>query len=382
MTASRSASGAGASAAARETITIAGPGALASFAPDPAEPEVVVRGLVRERGGQRLVSLFLVNGQFSDGGRSVPRWLCQASLTVEHPAGEPVFVRRTIDAIGARAGGRSRRAGWARDALPRHRRAGGRAWRRRAGDARAGPAGSRACGSRRRRCRRRRCRAPTRPGPTISTEPAISEPFTAALPALDMKTLSEAGDARAAGAALAAGGRVLGVDRRAGATDRRAGSAPRGPRARRPVSTSRQARVTLGRIRAGIARARGSRCRRGVPVRQPRDVAAASPHARWRGPPTRRARSSCTPPSRRPTSRATGRGGPFQLAFVLLNLPALADPAHPERAGAEALGRPAVLPDRRRQDRGVPRADRVRDRDPPPAGRSSAAARAATASRC
>ena len=39
---------------------------------------------------------------------------------------------------------------------------------------------------------------------------------------------------------------------------------------------------------------------------------------------------------------------PFQLAFVLLNLPALADPAHPERTGAGGAGRPAVLPDGRR----------------------------------
>ena len=82
-----------------KTITIKGPGALESFVPDSAESEVVVRGLVRDRGGQRLVSLFLVNGQFSDGGRSVPRWLCQASLSAEHPAGEPVFVRRSIDSI-------------------------------------------------------------------------------------------------------------------------------------------------------------------------------------------------------------------------------------------------------------------------------------------
>ena len=117
---------------------------LSSFAPDPAEPEVVVRGLVRDRGGQRLVSLFLVNGQFSDGGRSVPRWLCQASLTVEHPAGEPVFVRRSIDAIGlAPEVDRAELAGL--EMLYRDtRRAGGRARRRRAGDGRAGPAGSRA----------------------------------------------------------------------------------------------------------------------------------------------------------------------------------------------------------------------------------------------
>jgi hypothetical protein len=45
----------------------------------------------------------------------------------------------------------------------------------------------------------------------------------------------------------------------------------------------------------------------------------------------------------------------FQLAFILLNLPGIADPRDPS-----ARRRPALLPDRRRQDRGVPRPRRVR----------------------
>jgi hypothetical protein len=57
---------------------------------------------------------------------------------------------------------------------------------------------------------------------------------------------------------------------------------------------------------------------------------------------------------------------PFQLAFVLLNLPALTDPAHDERTtGAGAL----VLPDRRREDRGVPGVGGLHVRDPAAAGR-------------
>ena len=58
------------------------------------------------------------------------------------------------------------------------------------GDGRTGRAGSWGTAARRRRCRRRRCRAPTPPGPIDFAEPAIREPFTAALPALDMQTLS------------------------------------------------------------------------------------------------------------------------------------------------------------------------------------------------
>ena len=82
-----------------QTIAIGAREPLEPFEPDPDEPGVVVRGIVRERNGHRLVSLFLVNGQLSDGGRSVPRWLCQASLVVEEPDGRAVFVRRPIDSV-------------------------------------------------------------------------------------------------------------------------------------------------------------------------------------------------------------------------------------------------------------------------------------------
>ncbi len=71
----------------------------------------------------------------------------------------------------------------------------------------------------------------------------------------------------------------------------------------------------------------------------------------------------------------TAQGGqaaswrPFQLAFVLLNLPAITDPEHPERAASNGRhSRPVVLPDRWRQDRGLPRAHRVHVRHPPAAG--------------
>ena len=49
---------------------------------------------------------------------------------------------------------------------------------------------------------------------------------------------------------------------------------------------------------------------------------------------------------------------PFQLAFLLINLPGLADPAAPDREHR----RSPLLPDGRRQDRGVSGTGRIRDR--------------------
>jgi hypothetical protein len=82
-------------------------------------------------------------------------------------------------------------------------------------------------------------------------------------------------------------------------------------------------------------------------------------------------------PDRRPKWRL------FQLAFVLLSLQGVADEANPDRKIVDLI----ILPDRRRQDRGVPRSHRVRSRpaatarrDAPrcrPRGRRAAALHAA-----
>jgi hypothetical protein len=301
--------------------------------PDSAESEVVVRGLVRDRGGQRLVSLFLVNGQFSDGGRSVPRWLCQASLSAEHPAGEPVFVRRSIDSIAlAPEVDRSELAGLEmlyRDTVELAVGHG------------VGVEATVAPGRPDRGVRLETAAMPAVEVPRTDppeardfTEPAISEPFAAALPALDMKTLSEA-DAEQLPELLSplADAYSAWID----AQERRIED----PAARLSGYEAKahehieQARVTLERIRTGIAS-----------VADP-DVAEAfrfANHAMWQqrvhtlaGEARRRDSAlklhAAVEAADEPKNRSWR---PFQLAFVLLNLPALADPAHPERAGAEA----------------------------------------------
>ena len=78
----------------------------------------------------------------------------------------------------------------------------------------------------------------------------------------------------------------------------------------------------------------------------------------------------------RSTSPRTARWRPFQLAFVLLNLPGLAELDHPERSDEpDGARRPALVPDRRRQDRGLPRPDGLHARDPAAARRRSAGRR-------
>ena len=187
-----------------KTIAVGSPGPLKPFSPDPDEPEVVVCGLVRERGGHRLVSLFLVNGQLSDGGRSVPRWLCQASLRVEHPDGLPVFVRRPIDAVAlAPAVDRDELAGLEMQYRTSVELVVGHGVGVEATEASETPGR----GVRLQTAAMPAAEVPRTdaPGPDDFAEAEIREPFTAALPALDMHTLAEAAGETPPRPALAVG---------------------------------------------------------------------------------------------------------------------------------------------------------------------------------
>ena len=109
--AARRGCGDGESAAGSVTVALSGSGSLGAVCARPGRA-----GGGDPRSGPPawrlscLVSLFLVNEQLSDGGRSVPRWLCQASLSVGASAGA-AGVRSAVDAAGRDgAGGRSRGA--------------------------------------------------------------------------------------------------------------------------------------------------------------------------------------------------------------------------------------------------------------------------------
>ena len=79
----------------RETVLELGPGELKPWSPDEEMPAVQVTGTVFDRAdGTRLVTLFLVNGQDSGQGKD-DRWLFQAGLKVESVDGSPCFAVRT-----------------------------------------------------------------------------------------------------------------------------------------------------------------------------------------------------------------------------------------------------------------------------------------------
>jgi len=73
------------------------PGDIDPAAPCPHQPEVVVRGRIRQRLGSWLVSLFLVNGQSEPPQSKDEAWLFQVGVTVADPSGEAVFRRRVAD---------------------------------------------------------------------------------------------------------------------------------------------------------------------------------------------------------------------------------------------------------------------------------------------
>jgi hypothetical protein len=173
------------------------------------------------------------------------------------------------------------------------------------------------------------------PGPDDFEQPAIQEPFAAALPALDMRTLAEARDDVLPGLLTPL---VEAYEAWIAVQEERIGH----PAARlagyeeRARHHLRVAAATVARIRAGIDAladplvAEAFRFVNHAMWQQRVHTSAAALRARDEGLKLHEAVARVDEPTNRSWY-------PFQLAFVLLNVPALADPTHEERAGERGL---------------------------------------------
>ncbi len=94
-----------------QTVIALVEGRLKKWLPEPqAQPQVYVEGLVRRSagpGGGWTITLFLINGQTEPKRNRDEQWLFQAELTVEGPDGQPVFVRRRAAAQATEAEARA-----------------------------------------------------------------------------------------------------------------------------------------------------------------------------------------------------------------------------------------------------------------------------------
>jgi hypothetical protein len=315
-----------------KTIKVSDHGALEPFTPDKSEDEVHVRGTVRDRDGHRLVSLFLVNGQVADQGRAVPMWLLQASMSVEAADWAPVFVRRPINTVDMTP------------AVDREELAGLEMMYRSAVEIAVGHGVAAQAtfddtdpvrGVRLETAAMPAAEVPLTeaPAPEDFEHDPVREPFSAAQAGLDMKTLSEAADADLPGLLT-------------------------------PLADAYEAWIDLQETRIGdpkarlgghekiaaehlsVARETATRMRAGIRALKDPDVADAfrfANHSMWQ----QRVHTIAGDARRRDDKRKLHQAvidadvpknrswRPFQLAFVLLNLPALSDPAHEERRADE-----------------------------------------------
>jgi hypothetical protein len=318
----------------RVAVSVGRSGQVGPVAPDESQPDVLVRGICRERHGHRLVSLFLVNGQASEGGRSVSGWLCQASLVVSADDGSAPFVRREIDAVGlAPEVDRDELAGLEMQYRSSVELAVGHGIGVEVIETPSQP--GRAVALRTAAMPAEEVALSEAPTPEDFEDESIRTPFADALSALDMKLLSKAPDsdlgAMVAPLADAYEAWIDAQEQRIANPQERLGG--------HAIAAQRNidgARLIAARIRAGIAA-----------LSEP-DVAEAfrfANHAMWK----QRIHTIAGEHRRRDESLKlhdavaaadVGRNRtwrPFQLAFVLINLPALADPTHPERSEGEGL---------------------------------------------
>jgi hypothetical protein len=71
-------------------------GNLPAWSPDPENPEVYVRGLVRRHDDSLTVTLYLINSQIEPKTSKDEAWVFQPELIVRSPDGAPIFIKRPL----------------------------------------------------------------------------------------------------------------------------------------------------------------------------------------------------------------------------------------------------------------------------------------------
>lgn len=300
-------------------------GEFGPLVPDPDQAGVVLRGRLRRSQDGWVLTVFLVNDQEEQRSHKDEAWLFQVEVAVNAPAGEAAF-RRTSDLEPAGAGEADEEARGLDMAYRDHvQLAVGHGTGVHAEVDRSDP--------------RRATRIVTRAVPAAEV-PRTEAPSPAERPelagvVLDMATLARAGDE-----ALAAGLRPLVEAYRGWIEDQRGRL---GRREERLGGFEETARSAL----AGAERA-AARMEAGIDLLDPtcpsHDPGAAEAfrfanRAMWQQRVrTQLAEARMADPELDPASALERfhrpehhSWRPFQLGFVLLNLPSLADPGHPER---------------------------------------------------
>ena len=75
-------------------------GKIEPWYPEPDFPDVYISGLIRRYAGAWSVTLFLVNGQTEPKQRKDEAWLFQPEIIVRDPAGAPIFIKRPLPVPG------------------------------------------------------------------------------------------------------------------------------------------------------------------------------------------------------------------------------------------------------------------------------------------
>lgn len=284
-----------------------------SWTPDPEFPEVKVRGLIRPANGYWVITVYLVNEQTEPEKLKDTAWLFQPQLTVTAPDNAPVFIKRPVQPLDVTGDGEdlAMQMSYRREvefavghSVAVHAQTAPGDWEH--------------------AVRLSTCFIPRYDVAKVTPPAAADIPLLADV-VLDMQTLAHTTDFAAALMPL--------VTAYADWIDRQEAQAIQPPPDLQPYQTAAEgavaaARAALKRIRAGID----------LLVANPRAAEAFrfANRAMWQqrihSIAVRRTRDGEKTTLAQVDTPANRRWYPFQLAFILLNLPALTDVHHPDRA--------------------------------------------------